>query len=384
MIEMLSARTSEIDEIKDAVEEIMSQIDSAKLKKNSCGLIYCSLDFVESGVVKAICDELPFNVIGMTTLASADEHGYGIYELTLTILTSDDVSFTAGISESIEQYNYKEEIETLYTRIRSRVKDDPALILSFIPHLTDVAGYEIVETMDSVCNGIPIWGSITTSVDFTYGTVATIHNGEILRSGLAMMFINGPIQPKFIVCSIPERNITNSRGIITKSKGPILQEVNDMPIMDYLKSIGLEVDSENITTVPLLLYYDNSDEYVALGFYTLFEDGSVLTGGPMPENTPFVVGYIDEDGINDSANEAIDKILAIKDRQATLMLPCITRYIMLSPNQEEELKLIHSRFNEGGLPFAMAYSGGEICPVPDARGKLHNRFHNYSFSACVL
>ncbi len=384
MIEMYSARTSEIDEIDDAVQEITDQIDFTKLKQNSCGLIYCSLDFVESGVAKAVCDALPFDVIGMTTLASADTHGYGIYELTLTILTSDEVSFVAGISDAIDQENYKEEIERLYTSMRGKVSDDPALIVSYIPHLRDVAGYEVVDTMDAVCGGIPIWGSITNSVDFTYGTVSTIYNGETLRSGLAMLFMNGPVDPEFVVCSIPERNITNSRGIITKSNGPILYEVNDMPIMEYLKSIGLEVDSENVTTVPLLLYYDNADEYVALGFYTLFDDGSVLTGGPMPKGTPFVVGYIDEAGIHESANEAMNKIDALKDRQTVLMLPCITRYIMLSPNQEDELKLICKRFSESGKPFAMAYSGGEICPMPDANGKLRNRFHNYSFSACVL
>ncbi len=384
MIDMFSARTAEIDDVEDAVQEIKDQIDFSQLKQNSCGILYCSLDFVESGVAAAVCDALPFDVIGMTTLASADTHGYGIYELTLTILTSDDVRFMAGISGAIDEQNYKDEISRLYTGMRATVDDDPAMILSFIPHLRDVAGYEVVDTMDAACHGIPIWGSITNSVDFTYGTVATIYNGQTPRSGLAMLFINGPVDPQFIVCSIPERNITNSRGIITKSKGPILYEVNDMPIMDYLRFIGLEVDRENITTVPLLLYYDNADAYVALGFYTLFDDGSVLTGGPMPEGTPFVVGYIDEAGIHASANEAIDKIAAIKDRRTTLMLPCITRYIMLSPNQEDELKLICERMTEAGRPFTMAYSGGEICPMPDANGKLRNRFHNYSFSACVL
>ncbi len=384
MIEMFSARTSEIDEIEDAVAEIKSQIDFSKLKKNSGGLLYCSLDFVESGVAKAICNEMPFNVIGMTTLASADEHGFGIYELTLTILTSDDVSFVAGMSEAIAQDNYQDEIKQLFENVRAQVEDDPALILSFIPHVRDVAGYEIVNAIDTICDGIPIWGATTNSVDFTYGTVATIFNGETLRDGVVMMLLNGPVKPRFVVYSLPERNVTNSRAIITKSNGPVLHEVNDMPIMDYLRSIGLEVDRENITTVPLLLYYDNAEEYVALGFYTLFEDGSVLTGGPMPENTPFVVGYIDETGIHESANDGIEKICAFADRQVTLLLPCITRYIMLSPNQEDELKLIYNKLTESGKPFAMAYSGGEICPLPGSDGRLHNRFHNYSFCACVL
>jgi len=65
MIEMYVARTSEIDELDVALEEIREQIDFSALKKNSGGIIFCHIDFVESGVVKGICESLPFDVIGM-------------------------------------------------------------------------------------------------------------------------------------------------------------------------------------------------------------------------------------------------------------------------------------------------------------------------------
>ena len=93
MVTMYTARTSEIDEIDEAINEIKDQIDFDSLKKKSGGLIFCHIDFVESGVVTALCEQLPFNVIGMTSMASADEHGYSLYVLTLTALTSDEVTF---------------------------------------------------------------------------------------------------------------------------------------------------------------------------------------------------------------------------------------------------------------------------------------------------
>ena len=96
MINMYTARTSEIDEIDEALAEIESQIDFTALKKNSGGLIFCHIDFVESGVVAALCEMLPFDVIGMTSMANADEHGYSLFELSLTVLTSDEVSMTAS------------------------------------------------------------------------------------------------------------------------------------------------------------------------------------------------------------------------------------------------------------------------------------------------
>ncbi len=384
MIKMFTARTSEIDEIDEAIKEIKSQIDFSALKKNSGGLIFTHIDFVDSGVVEALCKELPFNIIGMTSMAGEDEHGYGLYDLTITVLTSDEVTFEVGMTGGINNKNYKAEIDALYNTMRGKVSEDPALIFSFMPYLRDVSGYEVVAAMDKSCKGIPMWGSITNNIDFNYETVQTICNGKNLSSGVAMMFLNGPVKPEFIVSSIPERKIANNRAVITKSEGAVLYEVNGMPILEYLAKVGLIITKENITTTPLMVYYGDSKEPVALGFYTLFEDGSVLTGGEMPVGTSFAVGSIDADGIFESAEAGLKHITDLKDRQATLLLPCVTRYIMLSPDQERELRLIKEKLTGSGKPFMMGYSGGEICPMRGADGKLHNRFHNYTFCACIL
>ena len=96
------------------------------------------------------------------------------------------------------------------------------------------------------------------------------------------------------------------------------------------------------------------------------------------------MGSINAEGIFESAEAGLAQVLAKKDRQATLLLPCVTRYIMLSPDQESELRLIQETLADGTHPFMMGYSGGEICPMPGPDGKLHNRFHNYTFCACLL
>ncbi len=384
MITMYTARTSEIDEIDEALNEIKSQIDFGALKKNSGGLIFCHIDFVESGVVAALCEALPFNVIGMTSMANADEHGYSLFDLSLTVLTSDEVTFEAGMTDSISPDNYEAEIARLYADTRARTSSDPAMIFTFMPYLRDVAGYEVVAAMDAACRGVPLWGSITNNIDFNYETVQTICNGKNLPGGVAMMFVTGPVEPKFIVSSLPERNISNNRGIVTKSDRAVLREVNDLPILEYLSDIGLVITKENITTTPLMVHYEGAVEPVALGFYTLYEDGSLLAGGELPVGTPFAVGSIDADGIFESAEKGLREILDKTDRQATLLLPCVTRYIMLAPDQEGELRLIKEQLSDGAHPFMMGYSGGEICPMLGQDGKYYNRFHNYSFCACIL
>ena len=384
MINMYTARTSEVDEIDEAISEIKEQIDFSALKKNSGGIIFCHIDFIESGMVEALCKELPFDVIGMTSMVGADEHGYGLYDLTLSVLTSDEVSFKAGMTNSIDPENYSDEIDKLYKDVRGKVDDDPAMIFTFMPFMREVAGYQVVDAMDRACHGIPMWGSITNNIDFNYETVQTICNGKYLPAGVAMMFVTGPVDPKFIVVSIPERNISNNRAIITKSDGAVVYEINDVPILEYLASIGLIITKDNITTTPVMVYYAGAKEPVALGFYTIYDDGSLLGGGVMPEGTSVAVGSIDAEGIFESAEKGLRQVADFNDRQATLMLPCVTRYIMLAPDQESELRLITEKLEGSGQPYIMGYSGGEICPMPGQDGKLSNRFHNYTFSACVL
>ncbi|MDR0310783.1 MAG: FIST C-terminal domain-containing protein [Acidobacteriota bacterium] len=384
MITTRTARTTEIDEIGEAVGEIKEQLDLSALKKYTGGLIFCHIDFVESGVVAALCEALPFDIIGMTSMASSDERGYGLYDLTLIVFTSDEVSFTAGMTGNITPDSFADETNRLYKDLRGGTDGDPAMIFTFMPYVRNVSGCEVVAAMDAACHGIPMWGAISNSIDFNYERVHTICNGRCLPAGIAMMFLNGPVEPKFIVSSIPERNISNNRAIVTRSEGAVLYEINDVPVLKYLANMGLVITKENVTTTPMMVYFDGAEEPVALGFYTMFDDGSLLTGDIIPAGTSVAVGSIDAQGIGESAADGLDRILAIPDRQAILILPCVTRYIMLAPDQESELRQIEERLAGNGTPFIMGYSGGEISPMPGTDGKLHNRFHNYTFCACVL
>ena len=384
MIKMFTARTSEVDDINAAVNEIQSRLDLSALKKHSGGIIFCHLDYMDSGVAAAICEALPFEIIGMTTMASADDSGYGLFDLTLAVLTSDEVTFPAGITGDINADNFCTEVEQLYKNILSKTKEEPSLLITFMPYLSTVSGDQMLEAMNTICNGVPMWGSISNNTDFSYCNVRTLYNSEIRPAGVAMMALSGKIDPKFIISSIPQSGIGDRRAVITKSDGAVLYEVNDVPILQYLEKMGLIITEESLSTTPLMVYYENASEPVSLGFYTLFDDGSVLLGGKVPEGTSFAVGSIDPQILLKSADYGLEQILKHSDRGATLILPCVTRYIMLSPNQQDELRMIGEKLNESGLPYIMGYSGGEISPITGKDGKLHNRFHNYTFCAVVL
>jgi hypothetical protein len=38
----------------------------------------------------------------------------------------------------------------------------------------------------------------------------------------------------------------------------------------------------------------------------------------------------------------------------------------------------------GGTEYLFSYTGGEICPLPDANGRLINMYHNFTIAFCRL
>ena len=385
MIEMRTAYTEEVDEVEDSLADILKQINPGSLKKNSVGLVTCHFDFTNSGFIGELRKKLPFDFIGMTTLASANQHGKGMYSLSLTVLTSDDVVFETVMTGPLSTDGYHDEIKTVYLDTLKRRDATPSFILTLFPFIRQVSGALMHKSFDGICGGIPFWGSLATNVDASFERCHTFRNGGIGKDALAMILIYGPVEPEFVVVSMPTRNIRKNRGQITGSDGCILREINGIPPMKYLESLGIVILKDAPNVSPLMVYYEGSAEPVALSVYAVHDDGSFLCGGEMPKGASIAVGEITTEGILASAREGIDRVLQTGKRNGAIFLPCVSRYLMLSPNQNDELALIDEKMENGRImPFMTGYSGGEICPQRDEAGLLHNRFHNYSFSACVF
>jgi hypothetical protein len=381
---MQTASTTEIDDVDDAIEEILGQLDLDGLGKNSVGILFSYYEFIETGVLSAIRDRLPFEVVGMTTMASASGGEIGSYRLCLTVLSSDDVSFATSATPPISSDNYESAIEAAYRRARGKLPGDPAFIVSFFPFLKDVSAAELLKSFDETCGGIPIWGSISSDMDMTYEHCRTLWNAEADKTILSMLLVHGPIEPRFTLTSIPERNMRESSAIITESEGCVIKKVNGMRFDKYLESIGLVMrGAKESTTIPLMINYGGGSKPVALAIYNMRDDGSALCGGEIPQDSALIIGQIDYDGIIETANASMEEVMGGERKNGLLLLPCVTRYLMLAPQQEDEMQLV-LRAVGGQIPYMMGYSGGEVCPVLDKDGKYHNRHHNYTFSACVF
>jgi hypothetical protein len=382
MIKMTNAYTTEIDEVDEAVEELLGQIDLGSLGKNTVGILACYYEFIENGIVRELSKRLPFDIIGTTSMASCSNGNYNVYRLQLTVLTSDDVSFAAVVSEPLSGANHEAPLTNAFKAARGKIPGPPAFIISFFPLILDLSSADLLKSFDTISGGVPIWGSVACSTDMNFSNCYTMMNGEAGQHSVVMILVSGPVEPEFIVTALPERNIDNRRAVITKSTGCLLKEANNMSLRDYFSSIGLQIrEGPNATQVPLVVDYGDGSKPVALGIYGINADGSALIGGEVPEGASFSIGEIDYEGIMETARQSLEHALGTGKKEGLLMMPCITRYLMLAPKSEDELKLTVELLGNA-LPYALIYSGGEICPIRDRDGKLHNRHHNFTFSVC--
>ena len=386
MIEMRNACTFELDDADAAVAEILGQL--GKVPKNSVGILTCHAEYIDTGVVEELHKRLPFDVLGCTALSTSTRGEYGEDLLSLAVLSGDDVEFSAVSSvplEGSDPAKMESAITEAYSRAHKKLKGEPTLVFAILPILTNFGGAHIMRALDSAAGGVPIYGELSNDQTLSFEKSRVIWNGSSHKSIAAFLLMRGNISPKFYVTSIPEKNIQKQKAIITESDGYVLKKVNGILLLEYLTSIGLvrEQVIESASSVPLLVDYGEGTKSVALGMYRITPEGYAVCGGEMPVGAGLVIGSIDYDGIISTAETTLENVLKKEGGvRGMFLFPCLSRSHMLSPNSMDELQKVLNMVGE--IPYLFSYAGGEICPVYGKDGKAYNRFHNYTFTACVF
>lgn len=384
MIKTIVACTLEIDEPAEAVREILGQLDlDNTLLAHSVGLLSCYSEFIDSGVVKALCGALPFPVVGTTTIANAACGELGQLMLTLTVLTSDDVFFSAAVSGSIAR-EHEGPLADTYKRAHEGLPGEPVMMLAYAPLIFDVSGDVMIESLDKATGGLPIFGTVSCDHTPDYATSQIIHNGEAAKDVFAMVLLSGEVQPAFWVGGLSEQKAYEQKAIITNSQGNLLQQVNDTSVLYYMETIGLSRDGkiDGINAVPFLVDFNDGTKPVVRAIFALTDKGEAVCGGAMPVGATLSVISMDADDVLSTTAGAVTQALARHtDRSGLLMFSCIGRFFALGVANEREMESVITRVGDI-VPYSLTYSGGEFCPMAGPGGKLVNRFHNNTFIAC--
>jgi hypothetical protein len=388
VIQSILAHTTEIDDVERAVEDIKSRIPSGEpLKKNTVGIIACHYEFALSGVVKALCEALPFPVVGAITSAQAVPEAADTLFLTLMVLTSDDVEFTVALTASLRGGGSGETVAKTYAEAASAKAERPSLILSYASFMVENSGDEYANVLTSVSGGIPCFGTLAVDDTADFSNCFMIHNGEHYNDRMALLLIYGAIKPRFFIATMSQDKIIGKSALITKSAGHLLMEINDRSVVEYFEDLGLTEASETayaMTSLPFMLDYGDGTPRVSKVFIRLTPEGHAICAGAMPEGSTLQIGVFDKEDVLFTTGEALEEILAnAAGASGILIYSCVSRSMTLGADQLLELNLVKDKL-AAGPPFMMAYSGGELCPTRMEDAKAVNRFHNNAFIGCLF
>jgi hypothetical protein len=386
MIKMLNACTAEIDDADLAVAEILEQLNlSLNLLSNSVGIIACYYEFIETGVVEGLCAQLPFPVVGCTSIGNATGGECGLELLSISVLTSNDVSFSTAMSDELDVADIRPAIGGVYKEALEKLGGEPALILAYAPLMITIGAAPILEAINHWGGGVPVFGTISCDSTSDYHESRVIHRGMATPNTLALVLLKGNVQPQFYVNTIPDANIQKLTAVVTDSEGCLVKTVNDMPFLDYLTTLGLQRESvlASASAFPIMANYNDGTKPTGRAIYSLTPEGYAILGGEIPVGSTIAMANIDYAGVLETAEEAVKKAMVSGDASGLLMYPCLTRNLALGANSDDEMKKIRETLG-GNYPYQICYSGGEICPVSTGDGKLLNRVHNFTCVICVL
>ena len=393
MIKMFSAFTEEIDDVGAALSEISEQLDlEHSLLKNTIGILHCYHEFIDSGVVKALSEKLPFDTIGITVPDICLSGRKSPLGLMLNVLTSDDVRFITGVSDPIDVGggNLKQATEKLCGGIISKLQDQERLpmLMAYGPflHVLQINADEYVDGISSHFPDTPVFGAFSFSEEIDFSKCYTLYNGESYENAAGLIAFSGNLNPSFLTIAVPRKNIIGELATVTKSTGNIVNEINGMPVEDYVLSIGLvdrKGELEKLYSTPMIATLEDDSTVVRVCIGSDGQGGAVM-GGHVPEGAKIGFAMLELSDTVSTSEEIARKALETVNGRNIIVYSCMARLEFLGTHQRElEAKTIRDVL--GGLDnFYMAYVGGEIFPEVLHSGKIANHLQNFSIIICML
>jgi hypothetical protein len=391
MIRSATLYTYELDDPAIAAAEITAQLPAFELLTHTAGILMCDTEFIYSGAYSAVCAALPFDAVGTTTMTQAVNGEAGMLMLTVMLLTSDDVFFEVGYTESIPPGgDIAGPSEAAFESAAAKLPSAPKLILVFPPLILENAGDQYIDAFESFCPNTPIFGTLAIDDSITFENCYTFHNGDKSQDKVAFILAAGNVTPRFFMATIADENRLPYTGEITKSERHIVQEVNNVRTSEYFESIGFAKDGKldvGLQFVPFLIDLRNRADRdgipVVRAMVYFDENGYGVCRGYVDQGSVFTLTNPNGDDVFKSSSELIDRLCAVPDRQATIIFSCVVRRMSFGMEPLRETEMAVQKLS-GGSPFMLAYAGGEICPTSSNERGITNRFHNYSIIACVL
>jgi hypothetical protein len=184
--------------------------------------------------------------------------------------------------------------------------------------------------------------------------------------------------------SVPYNSIGKQYAVITESGLGIVRKVDHMPFADFLKRLHLP-DSfiDTLPTMPFIIKKGDGGVPMARALYFVLPEGYGVFGGDMPSGSAIFLGSLDYDGILETTETTLARLLAEDKSSCALMYTCLSRALILGPGSTAEIEKAAEIIGDK-MPYHICCSGGEYCPVKNSDDMLVNHVHNFTFIVCAF
>lgn len=387
MIETYTLYTSEIDSPSEALQELQHQLSQLNLRSNTVGIVVCHYDSIEYDVIATLQENLPFPLIGCTTFYKATPEISGLFELTITVLTSNTVEFSLAFSDESDDHGSAEEkITATYQQALGQFHDTPSLILSFISANRPISGDEYLRILDDASGKVPSFGLVDSGEDESGANTYIICKDKVFTNGVALLVLVGEVNISTYVTSPTAERLLSISAVVTSSEGTLVKEINNQTALSYLQKNDFDLDiAENmiITSVPVYFHSSENDAYVCRLIKSVYENGTIEFLAEVPQGSLLRIGTISSEEIQEES-KAVTSLAVAENPHASLLLAasCVGRFITLGIDITSEMEQIASCIPHS-MNFLACYVGGEICPIVKS-GMLTNTYHNNSLVILAL
>ncbi len=392
----IQAFTSEIDDLDIAMEELKGQIDMTELLTNSCAIVFCGYEVDTQELMHRLSEIFDFPFIGCTSLGMLNSRGYTQSSITVTILTADDCSFIAGMTDEIVCNEEMDKLEEKYAELSSRLPEKEKLILTYTAWNPDLEADKVVDILNDASGGVPVFGGIA-SDGWSFNEDFVFCGSEISRKKIAMLLICGNIEPMFTIAHSVKKS-SNMNKIVTRSKGNVVYTIDDQPIVDYLEENGFGSGKTDVmldylgTPFRIRVNTHDNDKVDILRCLVSMDHKKKTCKfiGRVPEGCEMNMVLLSKKDIEVSAKSTfmtmIDKINESKDYKYSLILcsSCVARYSLIVSDKNVEGRAYAYKLPDG-LNLSGYYGFSEFCPANGKdKGGLYNTLNNESLTLLAL
>ncbi len=180
---------------------------------------------------------------------------------------------------------------------------------------------------------------------------------------------------------------------VTKAEGNIIKEINAKPAVqlyeDYFAKDALELAKElrRISIFyPIGIYLQGEKEYLLRNIISIRDDGSLVTQGDIPQDSPIrlMIGTKDSclAAAVTSCEEAKNNLGALKTK-FVMIFDSASRFTLLGRDCFRELEIIKAVFGEN-TPLIGIYTYGEQAPLKSINYLGRAYFHNQSINVLAI